>query len=329
MENTNKSTIAIVGVVVVALLVAVVGILITQNNQPAEEETNPRVVSRSSISLEAENNIVETAQATENLSTLVAAVQAAELVDALSDETAQFTVFAPRNAAFADIQSTVDTLLEPENQSDLQNVLQYHVVQGAALSSDLNDEEVMMALNGDELKIRIVDGEVHVNNAKVVTADVETSNGVVHIIDQVLVPGTFGTVVDAAAADSRLDTLVTAVQAAELTEALNNPDASYTVFAPRNAAFAEIQDTVDTLLQPNNISDLQNVLQYHVVPAEAFSAELTDGQQIETLNGEMLTVDINNQGVFIVAANSRARVLEADIKTSNGVVHVIDTVLLP
>jgi uncharacterized surface protein with fasciclin (FAS1) repeats len=134
-------------------------------------------------------NIVETAIDTPTLSTLVSAVQAADLVEALSDESAQLTVFALTNDAFAEIQDTVDTLLLPENKEDLQNVLQYHVVSGEVMSSDLSDGMVVTALNGDTLTVTINEnGEVFINDAQVVLADVETSNGVVHVIDTVLVP---------------------------------------------------------------------------------------------------------------------------------------------
>jgi len=138
--------------------------------------------------VESSLNIVETAVATPALSTLVAAVQAAELEEVLSDETAEYTVFAPTNDAFAAIQETVDSLLLPENKSDLQNVLQYHVVAGRVMSTDLSDGMEVTALNGDTLVITIEDGKVMINGAEVIIADVETSNGVVHIIDTVLVP---------------------------------------------------------------------------------------------------------------------------------------------
>ena len=146
------------------------------------EENEPMEVEEPSM------NIVETAVATPSLSTLVAAVQAADLVDALSDENTQLTVFAPTNDAFAAIQDTVDLLLLPENKADLQNVLQYHVVSGKVMSTDLSDGMEVTALNGDTLTITIEDGKVMINDAEVTLADVETSNGVVHVIDTVLVP---------------------------------------------------------------------------------------------------------------------------------------------
>lgn len=319
MERNNQNII-VAGVVVLAILI--VGIIIA-----ASSANNTNNTSNMQTQM-ATSNIVQLAQGSNDLSTLVAAVSAADLAGALSAE-GNFTVFAPTNSAFSAIQSTVDTLLMPENKAQLQSVLQYHVVPTRALSSDLTDGQVITTLGGETLKVRIVNDIVFVNNAQVITANVEATNGVVHIIDQVLVPGSFKTVVGTAIDTAALSTLVAAVQAGNLVDALNNADANFTVFAPTNDAFAAIQSSVDTLLQPANISQLQNVLQYHVIASEAFSSELTNGQTLQTLNGESLTVSIENGEVFIVGANSRAKVVMADVKTSNGVVHVIDTVLLP
>lgn len=319
MERNNQNII-VAGVVVLAILI--VGIIIA-----ASSANNTNNTSNMQTQM-ATSNIVQLAQGSNDLSTLVAAVSAADLAGALSAE-GNFTVFAPTNSAFSAIQSTVDTLLMPENKAQLQSVLQYHVVPTRALSSDLTDGQVITTLGGETLKVRIVNDIVFVNNAQVITANVEATNGVVHIIDQVLVPGSFKTVVGTAIDTAALSTLVAAAQAGNLVDALNNADANFTVFAPTNDAFAAIQSSVDTLLQPANISQLQNVLQYHVIASEAFSSELTNGQTLQTLNGESLTVSIENGEVFIVGANSRAKVVMADVKTSNGVVHVIDTVLLP
>lgn len=136
---------------------------------------------------EAKMDIVETAIATDDLSTLVAAVQAADLVDMLQED-GPYTVFAPTNAAFASIQETVDQLLLPESKSALQGVLAYHVVAGNVMASDLSDGMIITTAQGQDLMVEIMDGKVMINGATVVMADVTTSNGVVHVIDTVLVP---------------------------------------------------------------------------------------------------------------------------------------------
>lgn len=137
---------------------------------------------------EASSTIVELAQATDSLSTLVTAVVAADLVETLSGE-GPFTVFAPTNDAFAALpDGTLESLLEPENVDDLTNILTYHVVAGEAFSTDLSDGQEITTVQGDVLTVSIEDGNVMINDAMVVTADVEASNGVVHVIDAVLLP---------------------------------------------------------------------------------------------------------------------------------------------
>ena len=194
----NKTSLIIGTVAVIALAVVLFFVFrpmeeaedVNNDNQVEQEaDQNDETQDMEEEMEEPSMNIVETAIDTPTLSTLVAAVQAGDLVEALSDESAQLTVFAPTNDAFAAIQETVDTLLLPENKEDLQNVLQYHVVSGKVMSSDLSDGMEVTALNGDTLTITISeDGKVMVNDAEVILADVETSNGVVHVIDTVLVP---------------------------------------------------------------------------------------------------------------------------------------------
>lgn len=131
--------------------------------------------------------IAEEAMKNADVSTLVAALQAAELVDVFKGTDA-FTVFAPTNAAFAAVQKSVDMLLKPENKSKLQNVLKYHVVAGAVKAADLTDGQKVKTLQGEELTVSIKDGKVMVGGAEVTTADVPASNGVIHVINKVVLP---------------------------------------------------------------------------------------------------------------------------------------------
>lgn len=135
-------------------------------------------------------SIAETAIATPNLSTLVAALSAGELVDVFKGTDA-FTVFAPTNDAFAAVQSTVDMLLKAENKSKLQNVLKFHVVAGTLKAADLKDGQELVTLQGEKLKVQLKDGKVLVGGAEVTNADVAVSNGVVHLVNKVLVPKKF------------------------------------------------------------------------------------------------------------------------------------------
>jgi len=131
--------------------------------------------------------ITQFAVSTPNLSTLVAALQAAELAETLNGPGA-FTVFAPTNDAFAAVQSTVDNLLKPANKSKLQNVLKYHVVAGTLKAADLKNGDNLVTLQGEKLKVSVKDGKVTVGGAEVTNADVAVSNGVVHLTNKVLVP---------------------------------------------------------------------------------------------------------------------------------------------
>lgn len=152
-----------------------------------DEKDSTTAATTTTQSAAAGKDVVATAQATPDLSTLVAAVTAADLVETLQGE-GPFTVFAPTNEAFADIQSTVDTLLMPENKDDLTNVLTYHVVPGTYTAADLKDGQELTTVQGEKLTVSIEGDTVKVGDATVTQADVETSNGVVHVIDKVLVP---------------------------------------------------------------------------------------------------------------------------------------------
>lgn len=152
-----------------------------------ETETTSDAPATTATQAETASDIVATAQGSEDLSTLVAAVTAADLVETLQGE-GPFTVFAPTNDGFAAIQDTVDTLLKPENKDDLKNVLTYHVVPGSYPASSLEDGQELTTVQGEKLTVSIDGDVVKINDATVEKADTNASNGVVHIIDGVLVP---------------------------------------------------------------------------------------------------------------------------------------------
>ena len=196
MENNKSMILAVVAVLV--LIGGGIGIYaMTQNNDEPTETAQTAQPAEDTETQESEaapsSTIVELAVATDDLSTLVTAVTAAELVDTLSGE-GPFTVFAPTNDAFAALPAgTVDTLLLPENKAKLQAVLTYHVVAGKVMSSDLSNGQVVKTVQGNNLTVEIADGKVMLVDAtgakaEVVTADVEASNGVVHIINSVVLP---------------------------------------------------------------------------------------------------------------------------------------------
>jgi len=274
----------------------------------------------------AQNSVVDIIVNSADHDTLEAAVIAAELADDLSGP-GPFTVFAPTDAAFAALPSgTIETLLT-DPTGTLAQILLYHVVSGQALSTDLTDGQTITTLLGEDITVTIGMNGVMINNATVVVADITATNGVVHVIDAVLLPPApqpTTTVVDVIVNSDVHNTLEAAVVAAGLVETLSGTG-PFTVFAPTDAAFAALPaGTVETLLA-DPTGALTQILLYHVVGAQALSTDLTNGQTVATLQGQTVTVTINADGVFI----NNAQVTVADIVTDNGVIHVIDAVLVP
>lgn len=278
-------------------------------------------------------DIVDTAIADGRFTTLVAAVQAAELVDTLKGE-GPFTVFAPTDDAFAALpEGTLESLLLPENKQTLTDILLYHVVAGKVMAADVTGLTSATTVLGEDVTVKVDMGNVYINEAKVIITDIETSNGVIHVIDAVILPPaeeaeaeTPGTIVEIAAADERFSTLVAAVTAAELVETLSG-EGPFTVFAPTNDAFAALPaGTLDSLLLPENKQALTDILLYHVVAGKVMATDVTGLTSATTVLGQDFTITIRDGKVFL---NDTVEVIITDIEASNGVIHVIDTVLLP
>ena len=256
-------------------------------------------------------------------STLVIAVAKAELLPALTNPLATLTVFAPTNAAFDALATGLGTdingiLALPT----LGEVLKYHVLGAEVLAAAITNGQIVSPLSTvNTLKLtKTTTGNVFINQAQVTTPNVDADNGVVHVLNKVLLP--IETVADKAI-DGGLSTLVAAVVKAELLPALSDPFVELTVFAPTNAAFDALALALGTDL--NGILALPNladVLFYHVTEGNVVSGDLTNGN-VTMLNGDDVVVDITN-GVQINDAN----VTTANVEADNGVVHVIDAVLL-
>ena len=271
--------------------------------------------------------VVDIVVNSEDHTLLEAAVIAAGLVEALSAE-GPFTVFAPTDAAITALVEALEITAEDLLAlPDLGEILQYHVVAGAAMSGDLTDGQEIETLLGENVTVTINAEGVFVNDAQVTAADIEAGNGVVHVIDAVLLPPApeTNTVVDVIVNSEDHTLLEAAVIEAGLVGVLSS-EGPFTVFAPTDSAItvlvAALEITAEDLLALPNLGE---ILKYHVVAGAAMSSDLTDGQEIETLLGSNVTVTINAEGVFI----NDAQVTVADIEADNGVVHVIDAVLLP
>jgi transforming growth factor-beta-induced protein len=266
-------------------------------------------------------DIVERAIVTPETATLVDAVVAGDLVGTLQGD-GPFTVFAPTNDAFAAIPDDVlGRLLDPANQAILQKVLTYHVLAGEVRAGDLVDGATPTTVEGSSVTIDLDDGP-KVNGANIIATDIETENGVIHLIDQVLLENL--DVVDQAVLNG-FGTLVGAVQTAGLEATLrtDNGGDGFTVFAPTDAAF----DALDAI--PADPADLAQVLLYHVVGGTVLEADLSDDQVVTTLQGGTFTVRFTDGGVQLEGANNTVGILVTDVAASNGVIHVIDAVLLP
>jgi len=310
-------------------------------------------------------NIVETAQNTDALSSLVAALAKADenegtdLIGTLSGE-GPFTVFAPTNDAFAALLSNLDnydSLEDFDTQEDkavLTTILTYHVIAGAsAFSTDLSDGQMIATVQGEEVTIKI-DADVFIQDAtevdaKVVIADVEASNGVVHVIDKVLLPQAIidainagemeelGTLVDIVVATEPLSILEAAVIKAGLAETLSS-EGPFTVFAPTNDAFVALlgilgddYNGLEDFNTPEEMGLLRDILLFHVIPnATVKAADLAEGSVPTALENNTIEI-ISSNDSFVIgdASGINANITATDIMASNGVAHTIDKVLLP
>jgi uncharacterized surface protein with fasciclin (FAS1) repeats len=273
----------------------------------------------------AQATIVETAVAAGNFKTLVAAVQAAGLVDTLNGK-GPFTVFAPTDAAFAKLPAgTLEMLLKPENKAKLAAILTYHVVPGAVKAADVVKLKYAGTVNGQRVDIKVDGAKVTVDGAAVTATDIACSNGVIHVIDAVILP-VDGTVVDVAVKNGSFNTLVAAIKAAGLVETLSGKG-PFTILAPTDAAFAKLPaGTLEMLLKPENKKQLVEILTFHVVPGvAAYSDAVVKMTEVPTVLGSPVAVKVVGGKVML----NGATVVAADVEATNGVIHVIDTVLMP
>ena len=317
--------------------------------QPAEQQQEQE---QEQAEPEAVGTIVDIAVADGRFETLVAALQAAKLVETLQGD-GPFTVFAPTDDAFAALpEGTVESLLE--DIPALTDILLYHVVAGDVRAADVVTLESAVTVQGEAVSITVQGDSVRINDANVVITDIVAANGVIHVVDAVLLPPEPtvqatqaeqeqqdqqpeeteqaeqaeqpeqpGTIVDIAVADGRFETLVAAVQAAGLVETLQG-DGPFTVFAPTDDAFAALPEgTLEALLE--DIPTLTDILLYHVVSGDVRATDVVTLESAVTVMGESVTITVEGDSVRI----NDSLVIIADIVASNGVIHVIDAALLP
>ncbi len=270
-------------------------------------------------------DIVDTAVAAGQFNTLVAAVKAADLVETLKGK-GPFTVFAPTDAAFAKLpEGTIAELLKPENKKKLQSILTYHVVPGKVMAADVVKLKNAKTVEGQDVAIQVDGNSVMINDAKVLKTDIACSNGVIHVIDAVIMPAESKDIVDTAVGAGSFKTLVAAVKAAGLVDTLKG-EGPFTVFAPNDAAFSKLpKETLASLLLPENKKKLQAILTYHVVPGKILAADVVKLTKAKTAQGQEIAIKVEDGKVMI----DGAQVIATDIGCKNGVIHVIDSVILP
>jgi transforming growth factor-beta-induced protein len=282
------------------------------------------------IDIAQQRNIVQTAIDDGRFKILVAALKAADLVPALEGP-GPFTVFAPPDAAFAKLPpGAIEDLLKPENKPKLVKLLTYHVVGGKALTAAdilaLKPPVKLEMLNGLSTEITVNGGNIKVNNATVIQADVMASNGIIHAVDTVIL---LPDIVQLAVSDGRFKILVTALTVAQLVLPLEGPG-PLTVFAPTDAAFAKLPPgVINDLLRPDNRPKLIKLLTYHVVGGKALTAAdiiaMNPPFKLKMLNN--MTTQITKDGDNIKVND--ATVIQADVIAMNGIIHAVDTVIIP
>ena len=284
-----------------------------------------------------DSNIVEVAKANGSFTTLVAALEASGLDAVLADETQDFTVFAPTDAAFAallsDLGISAAELLASPNLSD---ILLYHVVSGAEINSTAAIAAAgttVTTANGDDIGVKLQGMDLFINASRVETPDVDANNGVIHVIDAVLVPTeddpASGTIAAVATANGSFTTLLSALAMTGLDATLADASGKFTVFAPTDAAFTAFLtkkgiNAADLLADPN----LSDILLYHVISGaevNAAAATAIAGNTVEMGNGDNMALSLSNTDLF---ANLSGISLP-NVDASNGIIHVIDTVLEP
>lgn len=264
---------------------------------------------------------------------LEAAVIRAGLADTLAN-TPNLTVFAPTDEAFTKAGLTLAAINSTPVDA-LKNILKYHVLTSKVVSTAVpaGPNAEVTAFNGGKLFVTRNSAGVFVNGVKVTTADVSAANGVIHIVDRVILPAA-GNIVQVAQANSNFTYLVAAVLRADasgtsISGALTGAG-PLTVFAPTNQAFIDAGFPTIASINAADPNTLKNILLYHVISARVFSSDLSEGAQPATAQGAKVTITLSGGAKVKGTTNTTASTITAtDLMATNGVIHVIDKVLLP
>jgi uncharacterized surface protein with fasciclin (FAS1) repeats len=310
IQNSMKSLFLFVGVSILAL-------------SCKKEEEKPMV----------RKTITEVVSSNTAFSTLKNAVTKANLANTLSG-TGPFTVFAPNDQAFA-ASGITSNVLNSLTAEQTKNILLYHTLGSRVLAANVPNgpNAEVTTLSGDKIYVTKDSRGVFVNGWKVTQADVPASNGVIHSIERVLMAPA-GHLVQVAQGNNDLTYLVAAVirasQGTTNVAQILSSDGPFTVFAPTNQAFIQAGFPTIASIQSADPNTLATILTYHVIPSRAFSSDLSNGQSLTTAQGGTLQVTLGSSATIKGASNPTPSTITAvNIMATNGVVHLIDRVLLP
>jgi transforming growth factor-beta-induced protein len=310
---------------------------------PSPITSSPAAASSGNTSGASLPTIAGVATSNANFTTLVAALSKAGLVSTFSGA-GSFTVFAPTNAAFDAAAAaligpgkTGQELVDALDVATLTAVLKFHVVGDARNAQAVLASSRIVMLDGNAVMIALKSGSPYINSSQIVSTDIQASNGIVHVIDAVLLPPSVSksastsdqTIAAIAVGNPDFSTLVAALQKAGLVSVLNGTQ-KFTVFAPTNAAFDEAAKQLHLrngmeLVAELDVKTLTAVLTYHVIAGETKAAAVVAADQLHMLSGVAADVALRNGKAYI----DDAQILATDIPASNGVIHVLGGVMLP
>jgi len=270
------------------------------------------------------STVYEIIQNSDDHTTLESAIDAAELDGPLS-EAGPFTVFAPTDQAFAILGDDLDAILA--DQAMLTDILSYHVTSGALSSEDLENGQMLTTLQGGEALISIFGESIFIEQARVVLADIVADNGIVHVIDVVLTPPPTFTVLDIINESEDHTIFASALAASGLDVTIDGggffSNGPVTIFAPTDAAFEALPEGELDALLDDPTGDLVGIIYNHIVAGNFLAADLSEGVELSSFSGEVLTVALDGDNVFI----NDAQVVTPDLQADNGVLHVIDSII--
>jgi uncharacterized surface protein with fasciclin (FAS1) repeats len=299
------------------LLLAIVTSLVMTGAVVAQEETPAQTTA---------TTIMDVVESDERLTTFQTLVEAAVLADNLNED-GPFTVFAPTNEAFAAFEAMAE-----ESGMNVTDVLLYHVANGSYKAAALQGRSNLPTLAGERLYFKSTEDTITINQMATVTlADIQTTNGVIHIIDHVLLPSTVEngnpgvTIMDVLAEDGRFETLISLLNAANFDQTLNNANDTFTLFAPTDEAFAALPDSTIENWMADPDGELSTILSYHIVGDALHSDQVANDNFSPPWEGRPIIGRFNDEdGLFV---NGRS-MIASDILASNGTIHAVDELLI-